>query len=266
MNFREWPLVLFTLLFQAAAGAAATFWALAGLGRAGASGRLPAIVIFLPAVLSAVLSLFHLGRPFRAPRSILNLGRSWLSREILFLLTFEAAAAAMVLDEPLGLQAGGILRPVAAISGLACIFMMSKIYTLPAVPDWNSWRTPASFFSSAFVLGGLTAGLVIGGLAAPGLILLAAAFVFNLVFAPRFGLAGRRATPLGFRPNPAWPAIFAVRMILFAAAILFWLAALFLPEAASWLEWAALSTAILSEVIGRLQFYDIPLGLSPRKS
>jgi anaerobic dimethyl sulfoxide reductase subunit C (anchor subunit) len=266
MNFREWPLVLFTLLFQAAAGTATVFWVLAALGRSDAAGQVPAIVIFLPAVLSAVLSLFHLGRPFRAPRSILNLGRSWLSREILLLLTFEAAAAAMVLDEPLGLQAGGAFRLVAALSGPACILMMSKIYTLPAVPDWNSWRTPASFFSSALVLGGLTAGLVIGGLEAPVLILLAAAFVFNLIFAPRFGLAGRRATPLGFRPNSAWPAIFAVRSILFAAAILFWLTALILPEAASWLEWAAFSSAVISEIIGRLQFYDIPLGLSPRKS
>ena len=98
------------------------------------------------------------------------------------------------------------IKNIAALSGLACILMMSKIYTLPAVPDWNSWRTPASFFSSALVLGGLTAGLVIGSLDAPVLILLGAAFVFNLIFAPRFGLAGRRATPLGFRPNPAWPA------------------------------------------------------------
>ncbi len=262
MNFREWPLVIFTLLFQAAAGTAIFFcFAAEKNDRLGA-----ALIIFIAAVLSALLSLFHLGRPFRAPRSIVNLRRSWLSREILFLLAFGAAATAEVIDTIFGFGAEDFLRPATALFGAACILMMSKIYMLPAVPDWNSWRTPGAFFSSAFVLGGLIGSLYAGGLKIPLLAVLFAAFFFNLIFAPRFGLAGCRATPLGFRPNTSWPAISAVRLACLAAAILFWLTALTLPEAAAWLEWAAFSSAVISEMIGRLQFYDIPLGLSPRKS
>lgn len=262
MNFREWPLVIFTLLFQAAAGTAIFFcFAAEKNDRLGA-----ALLIFIAAVLSALLSLFHLGRPFRAPRSIVNLRLSWLSREILFLLAFGAAATAEVADSIFDLGAEDFLRPAAALFGAACILMMSKIYMLPAVPDWNSWRTPGAFFSSAFVLGGLIGGLYTGILKAPLLGVLFAAFLFNLIFSPRFGLAGRRTTPLGFRPNPSWPAVSAVRLGLLAAAILLWAAGIVFPAANRAAGIASLVAAVLSELIGRLQFYDIPLGLSPRKS
>jgi len=273
MNFREWPLVFFTLLFQAAAGAAAWAWASATFAGIDPDGLRPALTIFVPAVLAAVISLFHLGRPVRAPRSIVNVGRSWLSREIMFLLIFEASAAGLVIAEAAGLDAGLILRPIAALSGLACVFVMSKIYMLPAVPDWNTWRTPAAFFSSVFVLGGMVATVWIserdvifaGRSRIAVLLVLIAAFILNLVFTPRFGLAGRRATPLGFRPNPSWPKIFFVRLAVLAAAGIFWLFGILFSEAAAWLDIAALGAAALSEIIGRLQFYDIPLGLSPRK-
>ncbi|MBN1938917.1 MAG: dimethyl sulfoxide reductase anchor subunit [Candidatus Aminicenantes bacterium] len=260
MNLLEWPLVAFTLLFQAGAGAAVFFWTASGKG----TGLAPDLILLVSAAVSALLSLFHLGRPFRAPRSVVNLGRSWLSREILFLIGFGASAAGLVADEIFNLNAEGVFLPAAAILGLACVFVMAKIYTLPSVPDWNTWRTPGAFFSATFVLGGTIAGVTVDGLKIPVLAVLAAAFFFTLVFSPRFGLAGRRATALGFRPDPAWPKIFAVRIALLAAAFLFWGLACLIPESASWTGYASLGAAVASEAVGRLQFYDIPLGLSPR--
>ena len=253
MNFREWPLVLFTVLFQAAAGAATVDW-VAGLEN-GPGGPGTRLSVFLLAAGAALLSLFHLGRPGRAPRSIGNFRRSWLSREIVLLLAFNAAAAALAADNFLGLRVGGILEPIASMIGLAGVFAMSKIYTLPAVPDWNSWRTPSAFFSTAFVLGSPIAALASGGLNAAVPALLVAAYFLNLFFAPRFGLLGRRPTPLGFQPNPAWPIIFTARLAILAAAIFLWMASF---------ETAALASAAASEIIGRLQFYDLPLGLSRR--
>lgn len=253
MNLREWPLVLFTLLFQAATGTATMFWA-AGLATGPASPN-PALAVFLPAAAAAGLSLFHLGRPGRALRSVGNLGRSWLSREIILLLAFNAAAAALVLDAFAALGAGRILWPIASFSGLAGVFAMSKIYMLPAVPDWSSGRTPAAFFSSAFVLGGPAAAIFCEKLETAAAVLLIGAYFLALLFAPRFGLFSRRPTPLGFRPNPAWPGVFLVRLALLAAAALLGIVSL---------EIAALAAATVSEIIGRFQFYDLPLGLSPR--
>jgi len=254
MNFREWPLVLFTLLFSAAAGAATIFWAADLENGPGALGT--ALAALLLSAGAALLSLFHLGRPGRAPRSSGNIRRSWLSREIVLLLAFNAAAAALVANDLLVLRIGGILGPIASLIGLAGVFAMSKIYMLPAVPDWDSWRTPSAFFSSAFVLGSPIAALASGGLKATVPALLIAAYFLNLLFAPRFGVHRRRPTPLGFRPNPVWPLIFAIRLIVLAAAIFLWMASF---------ETAALASTAASEIIGRLQFYDLPLGLSRRE-
>lgn len=43
--------------------------------------------------LGMLASLLHLGNPFNAPRAITNLGTSWLSREILFSVTFAVLGA-----------------------------------------------------------------------------------------------------------------------------------------------------------------------------
>lgn len=78
---KEWPLVVFSLLnallvgfhahlIMSSGSVSGNFWILAGGG------------------LSAVFSLFHLGRKSGAWRSLANLRHSWLSREILFLFLF----------------------------------------------------------------------------------------------------------------------------------------------------------------------------------
>ena len=262
MNFKEWPLALFTAIFQTAAGAAAAAFVFSPPAGSGF-----AVAVLALAALATLLSLFHLGRPVRSPRSIGNLGRSWLSREIVLLLTFDAIACALAWTEAAGIPTGGILAAAAAISGLACVFAMARIYVLPAVPDWNSWRTPAAFYATAFVLGGMAASVYFrdGGLHKAVLAVLLAALGLDILSAPRFGWLVRRATPLGFHPNPAWPAIFFGRLGLLALAALLWIPALVRPDASAGFSVVALGLAALSEIIGRLQFYDLPLGLSPRK-
>jgi anaerobic dimethyl sulfoxide reductase subunit C (anchor subunit) len=47
---------------------------------------------------------------------------------------------------------------LAAIAGLALIFSMAMVYMLPSQPAWNSWATPISFFTTAFLLGSLAIG------------------------------------------------------------------------------------------------------------
>lgn len=71
---KEWPLVLFTFIFSFLSG-----WLLAFNQD---NPPLIKYVFVSIGLIGILLSLFHLGKPFRAPRAILNMRTSWLSREI----------------------------------------------------------------------------------------------------------------------------------------------------------------------------------------
>lgn len=80
----EWPLVLFTLIYAFMSG-----WIFAFITDDSLFKRFTFISV---GIAGMVLSAFHLGKPFRAPRSLFNLKNSWLSREILFSGLFLASA------------------------------------------------------------------------------------------------------------------------------------------------------------------------------
>lgn len=282
MNLREWPLALFTVFGQTAAGAAVFLllpFALGLTGTGGTTGKAfrlgSAAGIVLLTALSAGFAFFHLGRPLRAPKALLNPCGSWLSRELILLLVFGGAAAGSALAEWKDLGVATWLEALTAAAGLAFVYAMARIYTLPAVPDWNSGRTAAAFFSTALVLGSMTSTIYVSGIPSlqifgradlggayriAALIFLAAAVPANYLAAPRFGDWVPKTAPLGFRPDPSWPAVFAVRMILLSAAAFLWSAALIWPVSFELLGGAALLSAFASEIIGRLQFYALPLG------
>ncbi len=161
---REWPLVVFTLGVQVACGmliAAVLADTLAGPGGAGAV-RLCGVLVFPMVAIAVVGSLFHLGRPAHAWRSMSNLAQSRLSREVLLTALFAAAAL------PYSLMWYGdtaTLRVVwgaaTVVLGLAAVWSSSSIYTVPARPVWNSGWVPTSFFGATLLLAGsVSAGLV----------------------------------------------------------------------------------------------------------
>jgi len=283
MNLREWPLALFTVFGQTAAGAAVFLLLPLALGFSGVVSadekafRLGAAAgIVLLTTLAAGFAFFHLGRPFRAPSALRNIVGSWLSRELILLLVFGLAAAGSALAEWMDLGAAPWLEILTAAAGLVFVFAMARIYTVPAVPDWNSGRTTAAFFSTAFILGSMTAALYASGIPIlpifgrvdlgglyriVALIILAAAVPAAYLAAPRFGRWAPKAAPLGFRPDPSWLTIFSVRMNLLSIAAFLWLGALVWPGSFEILGGVALLAALASEIVGRLQFYALPLGL-----
>jgi Fe-S-cluster-containing dehydrogenase component len=108
----EWPLVVFTLTLAVLAA-----WAGAAVLGGPALRPLP----FLGAGAAAMaLAGSHLGRPLRAWRAVLNLRRSWLSRELVLVSAF------------LGLGALSVRVPVlagaAALGGLAALLAVDRIY------------------------------------------------------------------------------------------------------------------------------------------
>lgn len=278
MNIREWPLVVFTLTGQAAAGLA-VFLLLPGFTPAGRAAdpllhslRMGAALgVFILVGLAAAASLLHLGKASRAPRSVVNAGTSWLSREVIALLIFLAAAAALVFAEGRGAGAGlrTILSYLTTAAGGMFVFSMAKIYMLPTVPEWNTPATPAAFFSSALVLGALLAPFVLGfsargvetNLPLVTLVVMGAGVLACLLFAPRFGLLAKKVAFPPFRPDPNLPAWFAGRIALLALAILLWVVSIVIPGADVTASWASLAAAVGSEVLGRLLFYSLPSGL-----
>jgi len=168
MEFREWALILFTILTQMAVGAfiamgVVHFFVMrkAGLEEADRMHDRALLAIGPVLVLGTIASLFHLGTPLNAYRAIGNLGSSWLSREILFNLLFIVTGGLFAVMQWRKLSTfaiRNIIAWVAAIFGLVLVYSMSQVYVVRTVPVWNSIATPISFFTTTFLLGAVAIG------------------------------------------------------------------------------------------------------------
>ena len=146
------PLVFMLVLTQLSVGAFAVLW-LIGVFGAGSGLTLSAAISLALAGLSLGASTLHLGRPVYAWKALRGLRRSWLSREVLTLSLFAAAAALyaalLFLDLPAA-SAAGLATILFGIAGITC---SARIYVVRARPAWNSGYTVAEFFSTALFLG-----------------------------------------------------------------------------------------------------------------
>ena len=138
-----WSLVIFTLLGQAAAG----MLILSFFSRTADTSRAKAWAACILLGVGALASLEHLSDPTVSFYTITNVGTSWLSREILFVGLFGAGLLLWLIT----LNAWA--RRLAAILGLAFVYVMSRVYIIPTEPFWNSLLTFWSFLSTAFLLG-----------------------------------------------------------------------------------------------------------------
>jgi DMSO reductase anchor subunit len=231
-DLAEFPLIVFTLCGQMAAGLAVfgsffqlSSWQLLLLG-----GLL---------ALAALASLAHLGTPRNAWRAVSHLKKSWLSREILTFGLFGTSWLAWLAENWFFKTNYGSLST--ALLGLGLVHSMAQVYRIKAVPAWNSWRTNAAFFLSAGVLG-LTG-------AAGGTQLTPIWFLLWVWLAAEAGLeltGQKSANETGDR-------------LRVAGLVLAMVGVGFLPiapvAARMWLS-ASISTLILlEELLGRWQFY-----------
>ncbi|WP_006716988.1 dimethyl sulfoxide reductase anchor subunit family protein [Desulfitobacterium metallireducens] len=163
----EWPLMTFTLLAQLSIG---TFIILMVLktfignqdSQASKALSFGFTVVGPVTVLALIFSVFHLGDPLGAPRSILNLASSWLSREILTTGGFFALWIVSWWLSRKGKESKA-LGWVTALVGLAAIFSMAHIYSSSVRPAWDNTNTYIAFFGATFAMG------VLGAVSAFGL-------------------------------------------------------------------------------------------------
>lgn len=140
LHVEDLPLVVFTLLGQAAAG-------LAVVSLPAGSLRVPALVAMgVLTALAVLVSLFHLGTPSRAGRMQTNARSSALSREAVMAGLFGAAWILAWFDPPTG-------RAALVVCALALVHAMADVYALDGIPGWDRERVRAAFATSTVLLG-----------------------------------------------------------------------------------------------------------------
>ena len=179
METRDWALVVFTVLSQAAVGALLTLQVLPYLpSRRGAQEAAygmarPLLVVLAVLYAGLFAALFHLATPLQAARAVVNFGTSWLSREIVFGSLFAAlltAHVAMAWRSDRGSPWTGWVAWTTAAAALAFLYCQIEIYRLASQPAWNSFATPMAFAATALRLGilGIAVGLVATGMTTGG--------------------------------------------------------------------------------------------------
>ena len=117
----EWPLAIFTLIASILVSifTAAVFFKL----------TTDPYIFLATALIGIVLSLFHLGKKFRAWRTILNLRNSWLSREILFFALFWVFRFVQCI-----VYQHNVIAYLGVICGILALISVDKVYKLAIQP------------------------------------------------------------------------------------------------------------------------------------
>ncbi len=253
----ERPLVTFTLLTQMAVGAFLTLgaldaWAGGLTGQATAHALTNGALLAIGPVVGAALlaSLFHLGSPRNAWRTLANLRSSWLSREILLALLFAVLGGLFAV-----LRASGAGSPAfrarlaiaAAVAGVALVYAMARVYRLRTVRRWDTPLTAVSFFATALLLGSLGVGTGFVLLPdVPDALVVGPLHVIAVVAAGCFG-AEVAAEGSG--------TLHGIRRLLLLLGIVLCVVLLLSAGRATALVVAAFLVALAAQVLGRYLFY-----------
>ncbi len=280
-NSNDWPLVFFTMFSQISVGmliGGLILYMTVKNTEAPALETLKKVLIiaaFGSMGIALVLSFLHLASPLHAVYAMSNAGSSWLSREIIlasiYLLSLVICYASLRYNVP-HRNLFSQLYLASLIIGLILIWAMSRVYMIPTVPLWNTPATPVAFYTTALILGGGGALVIINLLAAKNagipelqtlqttMFYLISAAVFitllnMLLLQPDIGaLAGSFAAPT---ISPWWKTAQIVFLLAGFSLITYWFTYQ-MPAAGgnpSNLVYAAFVCLLISEIAGRYLFY-----------
>lgn len=169
MNVHDIPMVLFTVVSQLAVGTFITLGVLRLLASRRHDARTvervvsPVLYAIGPAmVFGLAVSMLHMNDITHTFNVIRHWDSSWLSREIIFGVSFAAFGFVFALLE--WFKVGSfvlrqIIAGVTAVLGVGLVVAQSAIYyVLITVPAWHSWAVPVQFFGTTILLGVLAVG------------------------------------------------------------------------------------------------------------
>ena len=158
MNDNFTSLVFFTVLCQTAVGAL-IFRALMLLKgwhdlATFDFGRISLLAIAILLFISLGFAFLHVGKPAHALNALNNLGKSWLSRE---LLSFSLLIASLLVYFVLVMRGASektelIFSVISIPTGISLIYCMIRLYMIPST-SWYNPFTPVSFTITTFVCG-----------------------------------------------------------------------------------------------------------------
>lgn len=214
----EWPLLVFTLLAT-------------GLVSYVSARLIQGQEFFWPAtlvvgLLAMMFSTLHLGKPMRAWRAVLNLRRSWVSREVVFYSLFLGAMGLLGTSDS---QSPAMVLSTVGL-GFATLLSVDMVYRIPGL---SVTTIPHSAMTT------LTAAFLVGLLIRSPWIALPAAVVKLALYVSRPGNLG-----------PGKRALSTLRIGLgLVAPMVGWLSG-------SWSMPLLLAGPLLGEIIDRAQFYE----------
>ncbi len=147
----EWSLAVFTTL----AGVLVAVWTAAGL-RPGALALEPT-AFGAAALVGLGLNAVHLGRRRRAPRAVVHLTGSWLSREVLLVTLFAGLATAALAwpgSGPLGVAGRSpLFSSILAGLGFAGLIAIDRVYQAVQRPELVGMHSAQTVLTGLFLAG-----------------------------------------------------------------------------------------------------------------
>lgn len=152
----EWPLVLFTVLSQMAAGAFISLWVVDTVkgNMKESTGVFVSQGVVIAMGLGLLASLGHLGHPLEAYRASAHFATSWLSREVVLFGLFFSLTVVYYWQW----RTGGARRLVGIVGSIVALLAVptsGMVYVLAAIPAWNNAGPIFFFLLTALTLGPL---------------------------------------------------------------------------------------------------------------
>jgi len=209
---KEWALILFTLLSAI----------LVSVYASGIVNNIAHKILYLGAgAIAAVLSILHLGKKFRAWRSLSNIKNSWLSREIaMFSIFFTLVFIDFFLFD--------LPNIITALIGILYLFSIDMLYKLA------NWRWPVKIHPAQTLFIGISLyALFIGRFE-----LFTGIILFRIILYLYRKSKSEKANPIGI----------ILRLALWIAPVItFYLDVDF---------YLTLSILLMGEILGRIEFYN----------
>ncbi|SDF71643.1 dimethyl sulfoxide reductase anchor subunit family protein [Sporomusa acidovorans] len=152
----EFYLVTYTILSQAAVGLVVMLSVgskILGVNQENTDKyRLGLLTATILTVVAMLVSASHLGSPVKAMNAMLNLGSSWLSREIVLNGLFFVSVGGAYLLARKGKNFAGAAA-IASGVGIVCVLCQAAIYANTVIPAWGMGHSYITFIGATCAMG-----------------------------------------------------------------------------------------------------------------